>query len=124
MNIDAFDSFSWDADDCKRFNLIYGWNGSGKTTLSRILNFLERKAIHIPELQAIDFTVHADEGMVKKQDVETNSQNIRVFNEDFINENLTFDSSKAKKIIIVGKENIDAKKKLTEIIPDLAIEVE
>ncbi|MFA5197581.1 MAG: AAA family ATPase [Patescibacteria group bacterium] len=114
-NIDAFDSFSWDADDCKRFNLIYGWNGSGKTTLSRVLNFLERKAVHIPELQAIDFTVHADEGMVKKQDVETNSQNIRVFNEDFINENLTFDSSKAKKIIIVGKENIDAKKKLAEL---------
>ncbi|MFH1093953.1 MAG: AAA family ATPase [Candidatus Omnitrophota bacterium] len=114
-NIDAFDSFSWDAEDCKRFNLIYGWNGSGKTTLSRILNFLERKTIHIPELKAIDFTVYADEGMVKKQDVETNSQNIRVFNEDFINENLTFDSSKAKKIIIVGKDNIDAKKKLSEL---------
>jgi len=114
-NIDAFDSFSWDAEDCKRFNLIYGWNGSGKTTLSRVLNFLERKAIHIPELQSIDFTVHADEGMVKKQDVETNLQNIRVFNEDFIHENLTFDSSKAKKIIIVGKDNIDAKKKLVEL---------
>ena len=114
-NIDAFDSFSWDGEDCKKFNLIYGWNGSGKTTLSRVLNFLERKAIHIPELQSIDFTVHADEGMVKKQDVETNSQNIRVFNEDFIHENLTFDSSKAKKIIIVGKDNIDAKKKLTEL---------
>ena len=56
-NIDAFDSFSWDGEDCKKFNLIYGWNGSGKTTLSRVLNFLERKAIHIPELQSIDFTV-------------------------------------------------------------------
>jgi wobble nucleotide-excising tRNase len=118
-NIDAFDVFSWDGEDCKRYNLIYGWNGSGKTTISRILNFIERKVIHIPELQTIDFTVHTDEGLIKKQDLETNSQDIRVFNEDFVNENLIFDSSKAKKILIVGKDNIDAQKKLVVLEVEL-----
>ncbi|MCK4947823.1 MAG: AAA family ATPase [Candidatus Aureabacteria bacterium] len=118
-NIDAFETFCWDGEDFKTYNLVYGWNGSGKTTVSRILNFIERKIIHIPELQSIEFTVQFDESLIKKQDIENNSLSIRVFNEDFIKENLAFESSEAKKIIIVGKDNIDTQKKLTALEAEL-----
>src|SRR3989344_6601195 len=87
-NTDAFDGFNWLGDDLKKYNLIYGWNGSGKTTISRIFNFLERKAIHILDLKAIEFTIQTDGGSIKERDIPSQSLNIRVFNEDFINENL------------------------------------
>src|SRR4051812_42597952 len=101
-NIDAFDVFSWLGDDLNKYNLIYGWNGSGKTTISRLFNFLERKKIHIPELENIDFTVQTENGNIKETDLNTQTLNVRVFNQDFIEENLLFEESQAKKIVILG----------------------
>ena len=118
-NSDAFDSFNWDGRDLCRYNLIYGWNGSGKTTISRIFNFLERKQIHIPELSNIQFSIQADSINIKESDLVNNETNIRVFNEDFIKENLSFDASQAKKIIIFGKENIEIQKEIDMLEGDL-----
>ncbi|MFH2068268.1 MAG: AAA family ATPase [Candidatus Omnitrophota bacterium] len=113
-NIDAFDLFNWVGDDLKKYNLVYGWNRSGKTTLSRLFNFLERKQIHISDLLPIDFNIQTETGSIKKQDISTHTLNIRVFNEDFIKENLLFDESKAKKIIILGKENVATQKEIAD----------
>lgn len=111
-NIDAFDSFQWLGDDLKKFNLIYGWNGSGKTTISRIFSFLERKSIHIPDLSSVEFTLQTGNGIIKQASLTTNNLNIRVFNEDFVDENLLFEQSQAKKIIILGKENVTVQKEI------------
>lgn len=119
-NLDAFDSFAWNGKDLKRLNLIYGWNGSGKTTVSRIFNFLERREIHIPDFASVDFSVVIASGNIRKQDLSTHSLDVRVFNEDFVKENLGFDGSTAKKIIILGKENVAAKGELDNLITDHA----
>jgi wobble nucleotide-excising tRNase len=114
-NFDAFNSFDWSGADLKKHNLIYGWNGSGKTTLSRIFSFLEKKVIFLPELESIDFSVATETGIIKKQDIAEQNMALKVFNEDFIKENLEFSESKVKKIVIVGKENIDIKKEIGEL---------
>jgi len=114
-NIDAFDLFQWSALDFQKYNLIYGWNGSGKTTLSRILSFLEKKIIDLPEYNSLDFTIHSDAGLIKTQDLKTHGLNVRVFNEEFVKENLQFSDSKAKRIIIIGKENLELQKEIDEI---------
>lgn len=114
-NTDAFDVFNWAGDELKKYNLIYGWNGSGKTTISRVFNFLERKEVHIKDLTAIEFSVETGSGLVKHTGLSTHSLNVRVFNEDFISENLLFEQSHAKKIVILGKENVAVQKEIEEL---------
>ncbi|MDP3785103.1 MAG: AAA family ATPase, partial [bacterium] len=114
-NTDAFDGFHWLGDDLKKYNLIYGWNGSGKTTISRVFNFLERKEVHIHDLSAIEFTVQVDGGLIKQTGLATHTLNVRVFNEDFIEENLKFEQSQARKIVILGKENVAVQKEIEEL---------
>lgn len=116
--IDAFDSFTWHGDDLKKYNLIYGWNGSGKTTISRLFNFLERKVVHIPDLASIEFTIQTDTGAIKQNNLTSHTLNVRVFNEDFIEENLLFEESQAKKIVILGKENVETKKEIDRLEAD------
>jgi wobble nucleotide-excising tRNase len=112
QNLDAFDSLDWAAEDLKRYNLIYGWNASGKTTISRLFSFLEKKEIYLPEYQSVEFNVQTDIGLLKRQDLKTHNLNVRVFNEDFIRENIQFSDSKAKQIIIIGKENLELQKEI------------
>lgn len=117
-SVDAFDSFAWEGDDLKKYNLIYGWNGSGKTTVSRVFNFLERKTIHIPDLASIEFAVQTDTGTIRQGRLSSHNLNVRVFNEDFIEENLLFEESQAKKIVILGKENVEIKKEIDKLEAD------
>ncbi|QQR82480.1 AAA family ATPase [Candidatus Campbellbacteria bacterium] len=114
-NIDAFDSFQWSAGNLKKYNLIYGWNGCGKTTISRVLSFIEKKKIDMPEFFPIQFQVQTGTGSTKESDLPTNNLSIKVFNEDFIRENLEFHESKAKKILIVGKDNINAQAEIATL---------
>lgn len=114
-NIDAFDAFQWNGSDLKKYNLIYGWNGCGKTTVSRVLSFIEKKKIDMPEFSSIQFQVQTDTGATKESDLPASNVSIKVFNEDFIRENLEFHESKAKKILIVGKDNIDAQAEITAL---------
>ena len=106
------DTFDWAADDLKTFNLIYGWNGSGKTTIARVFGFLERKAINIPELASVDFSIQTAAGIIRSEDIQAHGLSIRVFNQDFINDHLGFEDSKAKKIVILGKENLDMQEEI------------
>jgi wobble nucleotide-excising tRNase len=114
-NIDAFDTFQWGGSDLKKYNLIYGWNGCGKTTMSRVLSFVEKKEIDMPEFSSMQFQVQTNTGVTKESDLLTSNISIKVFNEDFIRENLEFHESKAKKILIVGKDNIDAQAEITSL---------
>ncbi len=113
-HIDAFDAFKWIGDDFKKYGLIYGWNGSGKTTISRIFNFLERKDVHIDDLKSVEFSIETDASPIKQTDITSNGLNVKVFNEDFITENLSFEDSQAKKIVILGKENVTAQQQIEQ----------
>ena len=70
-------------------NIIYGRNYSGKTTLSRIIRSLETKNIS-DKYENVVFEIELDDKTkIDQNNYKENSLKIRVFNEDFIRENLT-----------------------------------
>ena len=113
-NCRVFRDFTWptDLEDFARFNLIYGWNGSGKTTISRILRDLELR--RPPTIGDVRLSI-------RNQDIRgiafpSGSTPIRVFNRDFVNENV-FPASggQVPPILIFGKENIEKQKQLEDL---------
>lgn len=109
----SFEDFTWPAtlNEMKQFNLFYGWNYSGKTTISRSLRCFELSRMHgdFPDAQSkIDtmdggaFTLSAMGGC----------PHVRVFNVDFVNENLAFDSGRAEAILMLGAEDIAKQEEL------------
>ena len=102
-NLGIFTDYKWDSNlpEFKRFNLIYGWNGSGKTTLSQLFAFFEtNKSELYPELE---YEIQTADGNFTQKNIF--NKNIRVFNQDYISENIEILSGKAKPIFILGKEN-------------------
>jgi wobble nucleotide-excising tRNase len=95
----------------KTFNLIYGWNYSGKTTLSRVFKCLEKGQIHEDYKSA---TFEFEGQSVMYDNLLKIKPNIKVFNSDFIKENLKWDSDKIEPIFILGQENIDLQEKLSK----------
>ena len=116
-----FHNFSWDTDtrDLATFNLIYGWNRSGKTTLSRVFAACEKGSIDFQEYpKGGEFQLKVKDGSVVNYN---NCRNIihpvRVFNRDFVDENVFFDSkgSRTEPITYVGKEDIESAVELEEL---------
>jgi wobble nucleotide-excising tRNase len=85
-------------------NLIYGWNYSGKTTLSRLVAMLEAKKLN-PELPQCLFTIATDAGYVNETNFTTSTHVVRVFNADFVADNLNFAGSHFKPILLLGSES-------------------
>lgn len=92
-------------------NLIYGWNYSGKTTLSRLVAMLESKASN-PELPQCSFTISTDTGNVTEANFKSTSHVVRVFNSDFVADNLNFAGSHFKPILLLGSESEAAQKEI------------
>lgn len=106
----------------KKINILYGRNYSGKTTLSRILRAMETGAIS-DKYSFPKFQLSLDESANVTQDLLTNhGQVIRVFNEDFVKENLRFivdDEQTINSFAILGEDNA----KLEEEIKTLEAEL-
>jgi wobble nucleotide-excising tRNase len=102
--------------ELKTFNLIYGWNYSGKTTLSRVFRCLEKGRLHDDYLTA---TFEMENTTAKYDNTFAVKANIRVFNSDFVKENLKWDADNIEPIFLLGAENIELqaelKKKETEL---------
>lgn len=130
-NFAIFHNFTWKTElsDFKKFNLIYGWNRSGKTTISRVFASCEKKCTYdkdkFRQYPAIfdengnlgsegEFEIKTNDGTtVKNTDIATNILPIKVFNQDFIDDNISFDSSDScNPIIYVSEEDIETKNKL------------
>lgn len=92
-------------------NLIYGWNYSGKTTLSRLVAMLESKNLN-SELPQCSFTITTDAGNVTETNLSTSSHMVRVFNSDFVADNLNFAGSHFKPILLLGSESEAAQKEI------------
>ncbi|GAH05673.1 unnamed protein product, partial [marine sediment metagenome] len=115
--------FSWNKDipEFKRFNLIYGWNRSGKTILSRVFSACEKKSTafkEYPKEDGVDgiFETKTDTGStIKSWNIASCNLPVKVFNQDFINENISFDpSNPCNPIVYVSEEDIESKRKLED----------
>ncbi len=118
-----FQNSVWnDLPDFKRFNLIYGWNRCGKTTLSRVFSSCEKKATyHIEKFKQFpvngefEITLY-DKTFIKSKDLSNSNIEIRVFNKDFIDENVSFEPNKScNGIVYLSEVDIDTKKKLDKL---------
>ena len=126
-NFGIFHDFSWKAElpEFKKYNLIYGWNRSGKTTVSRVFVSCEKKYVfdidkfkQYPENGEFEIKT-SDNATVKNTDVATNTLPIKVFNQDFINDNISFDpSNSCNPIVYVSEEDIESKKQLEKLKTD------
>jgi wobble nucleotide-excising tRNase len=93
------------------YNLIYGWNGCGKTTFGRLLRCLETKSNHT-EYNDADFAIDLADNVKIESKTYNHNLDIRVFNQDFVVENLNLFDAQTKPIIFISKEKVDEKKKL------------
>lgn len=83
--------------DFNNKNNIYGWNYSGKTTMSRLFSFCENKEVNFVEFPDIEFEIILENGIkITQGNIASFPFNVRVFNSDFIKENLRFDSDDKK----------------------------
>lgn len=109
----VFENYS-KPQDMKDFavkNLIYGWNYSGKTTLSRLFAQLENKAVN-PDLSGCSFSFDTDKGQVTESNFTQSDLLVRVFNSDFVKDNLNFIGGDFNPILLLGKNSEGAQKKL------------
>ncbi|RZK09533.1 MAG: hypothetical protein EOO46_13615 [Flavobacterium sp.] len=96
-----------------RYNVIYGWNGSGKTTLGRLLRCLELKCNH-KEFGNARYQIElSDETCIDSANI-NHALQIRVFNQDFVTDNLNLFDAKTNPIIFISKEKVDEKKEFDE----------
>jgi hypothetical protein len=126
-NFGNFKEFIWDnavrdegnnRTEFKKLNIIYGRNYSGKTTLSRVF-----RAIQVQKLpnnySNINFKVYTDIGEITYQSLDKNKYDIRVYNQDFIKENLSFltdnEKGEVRTFAIVGERNNEIEKEIEEI---------
>lgn len=116
-NMAVFENFDWDKtvkDNDKsvmkfsHINIFYGRNYSGKTTISRIFRALETGVLSDKYLNPEFIVEMEDSTIVTRNDLKNHQQLIRVFNEDFVRENLRFIANPDENITafaIVSSEN-------------------
>lgn len=103
----CFHDFSWPQDlvPFKKFNLIFGWNYSGKTTFTRALRCFELMKRHDDFMNA-DVHLSDTAGTSHLLSTLATPHLFRVFNVDYVRENILFDASSAPAILILGAEDI------------------
>ncbi len=113
-DVGVFRNFKWpnDLPEFSQYNLIYGWNGTGKTTLSRVFRALEFRQ-PLPNGEAV---VRIGERNIPSQDFSRLRLPVRVFNRDFIQENVPLSSTGGvPPIFVVGKENVEKQRELERL---------
>ena len=115
-NFGSFQNFVWNdavRDEAghvvrfKKLNILYGRNYSGKTTLSRIFRSLQTGLL--PEkYDTPSYVVSTQSGIFNESAIPLISQNIRVYNKDFVDEHLSFlrdSQGHVTPFAIIGSEN-------------------
>ena len=115
-NMAVFKDFIWDSSvleqghplELKQVNVLYGRNYSGKTTLSRIVRAFETGKLSDKYISP-SFTLLMDDGKeLKESDIQIGKYWIRVFNEDFVRDNLQFVVNQDSDIVpfaVLGEDN-------------------
>ncbi|EAI3388914.1 RloC protein [Campylobacter jejuni] len=92
INFGSYENFKWDnnLEEFKTINIFYGRNYSGKTTLSRIARSFELKK-HNEDFLDGNFEIKLEDGsFLTQNDVINSNLDIRVYNSDFVKENLNY----------------------------------
>lgn len=113
-NFGVFDDYSraLGVEDFTELNLIYGWNYAGKTTLSRVLRSIEKKTVH-PDYSGARFEISTDNNStITESSLTTASEKIKVFNSDFVKENISWDGDAFEPILLLGEQSIEAQKEI------------
>lgn len=135
-NFAVFNGFRWDSsvfDDhgqllnFEKINIIYGRNYSGKTCISRIIRTLETH--QIPEnYDNPSFSLMCDNGVIIDQsNLSNHNLTVRVFNKDFVRENLGFLSDPNAEIspfAVLGADNANIEAEIALITTELGSNVE
>lgn len=110
----VFEAFKWPAElpPFKQYNLIYGWNYSGKTTISRAFRCFELRRTH-QDFANAQVQLKAADGNVHDLSAPETAPEFRVFNTDFVRENLSFDTSSATPVLVLGSVDISKREALT-----------
>jgi wobble nucleotide-excising tRNase len=114
-----FQNFLW-PDELGCFgekNLIYGWNGSGKTTLSNLFRAIEKaKAFAEGE-----FEILASGKNISSKELGSSSElpQVRVFNRDFVEENVFTISGDITPIFFLGSDSVEKQKQIAELSKEL-----
>jgi wobble nucleotide-excising tRNase len=93
----------------QRLNILYGRNYSGKTTLSRVFRALETRKIPLNYADS-SFTIYGNKGDVAHTGLATHNYDVRVYNRDFVTDNLSFlvnqqIGGEIRTFAIVGEQN-------------------
>jgi wobble nucleotide-excising tRNase len=113
-NFGVFNNYkrSGDIQDFAKVNIIYGWNYSGKTTISRLFQCLEFKSKNADytscEFELEDYSNNKG----NQNNLNINNHEIKVFNSDFIRDNIHLEGESFDPILLLGD---DAKKAEEEI---------
>ena len=130
----VFQDFQWKSSvrdegnniaEFKKINIFYGRNYSGKTTLSRIFRGVETGLIS-EKYASPEFQLSFEDGSKVSQNTLTgHGQIIRVFNEDFVKENLRFivdDEHPINSFAILGEDNAKLEEEMAQHESDLGSE--
>ena len=110
----VFNSYrrSGEIQDFSKVNIIYGWNYSGKTTLSRIFQCFENKKLnsHYPDAE---FELENYDGKKGNQvNLSIDNQEIRVFNSDFVRDNIHLEGESFDPILLLGEDTKNAEEQI------------
>lgn len=125
-----FTDYSWEdeigndpqKDIFRKVNIIYGRNYSGKTTLSRVFRCIEQKQLH-KDYTDSKFSLITDEGVYNESELEF-SKKIKVYNTDFIKDNLSWLHNEEGEILpftLLGGDNTIIQSKIKDIGDKLGV---
>ena len=133
-NMAVFQDFHWvssvkdetnNVAEFKKINIFYGRNYSGKTTLARIFRAMETGSISNNYVSP-EFKLSFDDGTsVTQSSLTGHGQVVRVFNEDFVKENLRFianDEDAINSFAILGEDNTKIEEEIKQHETELGTE--
>lgn len=130
QSLAIFHDFNWDnhvklpdgkINEFQHINILYGRNYSGKTTLSRIIRALETGEISSNYISPQFSVLWKDGSESTAVNLKNHRKTIRVFNEDFVRDNMNFliDSTNLEGQIspfaIIGEDNVKIEKEIKEL---------
>jgi len=119
----VFDNYQrgGDIQDFAEVNIIYGWNYSGKTTISRVFQAFEDSSKNFKEnypdaeFEIIDY----ENNKGNHTNLKLSDYEFKVFNSDFIRDNIHLEGEAFDPILLLGDEAKDAQEKINTLIARL-----
>ena len=121
-NLGVFSNYTRNSElkDFDEKNIIYGWNYSGKTTISRLISYLDKETVIDDDYKNLEFEIEmTDSTKITNINRSESSVYVKVFNSDFIKNNLHFGSESEEHRITGIKFAVGDTGKILESIANL-----